>query len=192
MGAVAGMSESGSFLEERIRLMLRKPVKWRRALVGGFAGLSLALVAVAAQVEPPNAGEEHREIILDGALLERYTGYYRLAESLMLKITREGGQLSAQLTGQPAAPIYPESATSFFYKVVDAQIDFVDDPSGHVTALILHQNGDHRAPRVEADLAQASAGALAARIAAQTALPGSEAAVHEPRRSRNHCLMGDG
>ena len=31
VGAVAAMSESRSFLEERIRIMISKPVKWRRA-----------------------------------------------------------------------------------------------------------------------------------------------------------------
>jgi hypothetical protein len=170
VGAVAGMSESTSLLEQRIRLMIGKPLRWRKAM---------ALVAVAAQVEPPNAGGEHREIVLDASALERYTGYYQLADNVFVTIAREGGQLSAQLTGQPVALIYPESPTSFFYKVVDAQIDFVADPSGKVTALILRQHGDHAAPRVEANVAQASSEALAARIQAQAALPGSEAAVHE-------------
>jgi hypothetical protein len=178
MSAVAGMAESRSFLEERIRLMIAKPVRWRKTLVGGFGALAFALVAVAAQVQPPNAGGEH-EIVLDASALERYTGYYQLADSVFLKITLDGAQLSAQLTGQPAALIYPESATSFFYKIVDAQIDFVADPSGKVTALVLHQHGDHPAPRVEADYAQSSMGALAARIQAQAALPGSETAVRE-------------
>jgi hypothetical protein len=62
---------------------------------------------------------------------------------------------------------------------VDARIEFVADPSGKVTALILHQNGDQLAPRVEADVAQAFARALAVRLVTQAALPGSEAAVHE-------------
>jgi bla regulator protein BlaR1 len=98
------MSESKSFLDEWIRLMVRKPVKCRRALVGGLGGLSLALVAVAAQVEPPNAGGQHHEMALDDSALDRYTGYYKLAESMIFTITREGGQLAAQLTGQPAEP----------------------------------------------------------------------------------------
>jgi hypothetical protein len=144
-----------------------------------LVGLSLALVAVAAQVEPPNAGGDHHEIALDGSALDRYTGYFKLTENMIFTITREGGQLSAQLTGQPTYPIYAESPTSFFYKVVDAQIEFVSDSSGKVTALILHQHGEHTASRVEHSIAQASAEALAARIQAQTALPGSEAAVHE-------------
>src|SRR5690349_13226093 len=54
VGAVAAMSESRSFLEERIRIMLSKPIKWRRLAMGAFAGTALALTALAAQVSPPN------------------------------------------------------------------------------------------------------------------------------------------
>src|SRR3954471_13447370 len=54
IGAVAAMSESRSFLEERLRIMLSKPVKWRRAGIAALAGVSLALTALAAQVSPPN------------------------------------------------------------------------------------------------------------------------------------------
>jgi len=66
VGAVAAMSESRSFLEERIRIMLSKPAKWRRVGMAALAGVSLALTALAAQVSPPNvrstvsaAGESH-------------------------------------------------------------------------------------------------------------------------------------
>jgi hypothetical protein len=177
VGAVAGMSESRSFLEQRIRLMLRQPVRWRHALVAGFAAVSLTLLTVAAEVEPPNAGGDHREIILDASVLDRYVGYYQFTPSVFLTITRDGTELRAQLTGQGAQPIYPETATRFFYKVVDAQIEFTADPEGKITALILHQHGEHRAPRVDADVVKASAEALATRMQAQTAQPGSAAAV---------------
>jgi Tfp pilus assembly protein PilF len=44
----------------------------------------------------------------------------------------------------------------FFLKVVDAQIEFVKDASGAVTALVLHQGGrDQKAPRIS-DKAEAS------------------------------------
>ena len=41
------------------------------------------------------------------------------------------------------------SKDKFFYKVVDAQLDFECDGSGKVTAAVLHQNGrEMRAPRM--------------------------------------------
>jgi lipopolysaccharide transport protein LptA len=54
VGAIAGMSESRTFLEKRVGIMLRKPVrKWRLSTVA-LGCSSLALVATAAQIEPPN------------------------------------------------------------------------------------------------------------------------------------------
>lgn len=46
-------------------------------------------------------------------------------------------------------PLFPESERDFFLKVVDAQITFVTDNQGHATELILHQNGDQSAKRIE-------------------------------------------
>src|SRR6185295_9765085 len=54
VGAVAAMSESRSFLEQRIRIMISKPARWRRVGVAALAGISLTLTALAAQVSPPN------------------------------------------------------------------------------------------------------------------------------------------
>ncbi len=55
VGAVAAMSESKSFLEERIEHMIRKPVRWRRLGAATLASFAIALTALAAQVSPPNA-----------------------------------------------------------------------------------------------------------------------------------------
>jgi hypothetical protein len=178
IGAVAGMSESTSFLEERIRFMVSKrPKRWRLS-AAALAGLACSLLAAAAEVGPPNGRGEQAAPELATSVLDRYVGFYKLGENAVFAVTRQGNQLSAQLTGQPAAPIYPESATRFFYKVVKAQIDFVADSAGNVSALVLHQDGaDLTAPRIEKAAAQQIDGSLAARIKAQTPEPGSEAAV---------------
>jgi Zn-dependent protease with chaperone function len=189
IGAVAAMSESPSFLEERIRIMVRKPGKdWRVAAALG--GLSLALVAVAAEVGPPNAGttpatipattlaQTPVPIVLDSAVLDRYTGDYRLSPGAVLAVTREGNQLFAQLTGQSKAEIFPQSEREFFYKIVKAQISFTGDAQGHATGLVLHQHGaDMPAPRIDAASAREISDATAAKIKSQTATPGSEAAL---------------
>jgi bla regulator protein blaR1 len=181
VGAVAGMSESKSFLEERVRIMVRKPVNWWRLPAAALGCLSVALVVVAAQVEPPNAEQPsagaHSEIELATTVLDGYTGYYRIGDESVMSITRNDGQLLSQITGQTPAPIYPESTTRFFYKVVNAQIDFLTDASGKATALVLHQRGvDHSAPRIDAEVARQVAANLEARIRNATPLPGSEAA----------------
>jgi CubicO group peptidase (beta-lactamase class C family) len=91
---------------------------------------------------------EHKEITVDSKVLARYVGTYELAPQVKIAITLEGNQLSEKLGGQPAFPIYAESETVFFLKVVDAQMEFEKDGSGAVTGLILHQGGrDQKAPR---------------------------------------------
>ena len=181
VGAVAGMSEPRSFLEERLKLMMRKPTKEKRLAATVLGCLALALVAAAAEVGPPNAAPSSQEgapLDLDSAVLDRYVGDYRLAPSLVLSVTREGTQLFAQLTGQPRAKIFAKSDSEFFYKIVQAQISFQVDARGQTTGLVLHQNGRNMdAPRIDAAAAQKIVAANEAKLKNQTATPGSEAAL---------------
>ena len=65
-----------------------------------------------------------------------------------LLMTVEGDQLMTQATGQPKFPMFAESETKFFLKVVDAQVEFFRNEKGAVTHLILHQGGqDMKAQR---------------------------------------------
>ena len=65
-------------------------------------------------------------------------------QTCALPISRGPGP---QATGQEKLELYPESPSRFFYKLVDAQIDFVLIGE-HATALVLHQGGrDMTAPR---------------------------------------------
>jgi CubicO group peptidase (beta-lactamase class C family) len=86
--------------------------------------------------------------VVDPAVLARYVGQYELTPALIFDIGLVDGQLTAQLSGQPRFPIYAESETKFFYRVVDAAITFEADERGEAIALVLHQNGrDQRARR---------------------------------------------
>jgi beta-lactamase regulating signal transducer with metallopeptidase domain len=199
IGAVAAMSESKSFLEERIRIMFSKPVKWRRVGIATLAGLSLTLTALAAQVSPPNirtaeatasqGGEaksqgsgtkpgERVAIKLPAATLDRYVGTYKLSDQSFMTIARDGDKLMARLTGQPSFEIFPETETRFFWKIVDAQLTFALDGSGLVQSATLHQFGQDM-PLSPADASEATAAqaALDARIQGQAQSPGTEAAL---------------
>lgn len=93
--------------------------------------------------------KEPNEVRLDAGLLADYPAKYQLAPGALIEITVNDGQLKAQLTGQEAASVYASAKDKFFYKIVDAQLDFERDSSGKVIALVLHQNGrDMRAPRI--------------------------------------------
>lgn len=196
IGAVAAMSESQSFLEERIRIMISKPVKWRRVGIAALAGSSLALTVLAAQVSPPNAAgndaapgtepaaqpakktAERVAIKLSANVLDRYVGSYELDDNLYVDIKREGESLMARLTGQPAFEIFPESEQKFFWKVTDAQITFTTDGSGLAPSATLHQHGlDMPLVRVDASASAAAQQMLDARVQSQTPSPDSEAAL---------------
>ena len=87
-------------------------------------------------------------IILPAEALEHYVGRYELGPRASITVTRDGDHLLAQLTGQPSFEIFPESPTSFFWKIVDAQLSFVVGPGGQVTGAVLHQDGRNSpAPR---------------------------------------------
>ncbi len=80
-------------------------------------------------------------ITLDRAALEACVGIYELAPGFLITVTHEDERLMAQATGQPKFEIFPESPTSFFLTVVDAQIEFQPGPDGRMSAMVLHQGG---------------------------------------------------
>jgi CubicO group peptidase (beta-lactamase class C family) len=84
---------------------------------------------------------ERKEIALPKPMLEKYVGTYEVAAGANMWIRLQDDHLTTQLAGQPQLPIFAESEAKFFLKAVDAQIEFVNDASGEVTAAILHQNG---------------------------------------------------
>jgi CubicO group peptidase (beta-lactamase class C family) len=89
-----------------------------------------------ATVAPP---PEHKEITVPATTLARYVGTYQMQPNVELSITLDGNQLMAQLTGQPKFPIFAESETLFFFKIVEATLEFQKDASGAVTAVRLRQ-----------------------------------------------------
>ncbi len=87
----------------------------------------------------PSAG-----IALDPSIFDAYVGEYSthdLPHNLTFKIRRHGNGLTVQLIGQSEFRLYVSAKDHFFLRVVDAQIDFLPDPTGHVNGLVLHQGG---------------------------------------------------
>ena len=82
---------------------------------------------------------EHKEIAVSSTILAQYVGTYELRPGFDLVITLEGNQLVSQATGQTKIPLYAESETKFFPKVMDAEIEFLKDNKGTVTHLMLRQ-----------------------------------------------------
>ena len=85
------------------------------------------------------ATPQRKEIAVPASTLARYVGTYQMSPAAELSVRLDGNQLTAQLTGQPAFPIFAESETMFFYKVVEATLEFEKDASGAVTGVRLRQ-----------------------------------------------------
>jgi hypothetical protein len=85
--------------------------------------------------------QERKEIAVPAQILAGYVGSYELGPGFVLGVTLEGDQLSTQITGQPKVPIFAESETMFFLKVVDEGIEFFKNEKGQVTHLVLHYDG---------------------------------------------------
>ena len=135
---------------------------------GGIEGFNTTLayypeskltIAVLANLNGPASGEiasklaavghgeavrllsERKEITLAPEVLARYVGTYEVTPKMNMTITLVDGQLMTQLTGQRALPLFAETETMFFLKVVDAQVEFVKDETGIVTHAIMQQGG---------------------------------------------------
>ncbi len=89
-----------------------------------------------------------------------YVGRYDYQTAIMT-VTIEGDALFAQLTGQEKFRIFPKARDEFFWKVTDAQVVFLRDDKGQVSAARHTQNGNSfRAPKLAADTVRLSTEAL--------------------------------
>jgi CubicO group peptidase (beta-lactamase class C family) len=153
-------------------------------LNGPAAGDIAGKLAALARGETVTLPGERKEITLDSKALSRYAGAYQMPDGgPVMLVALDGNQLTGKLGGQPALPIFPQSETMFFLKVVDAQIEFPkDDGSGRASQLTLHQGGrDMTAKRLddaEARKIADAAAAFAKRLKDQTPAPGSAEAAN--------------
>lgn len=106
--------------------------------------LALATLDADARLRPATA------MVLPEASLDDYVGTYKLADEFLLKVFRMPDGLYTRATGQSAIPIFPSAPNEFFAKVAGISITFTRDAAGAVNGLVLHQNGDHEAPRLSA------------------------------------------
>jgi CubicO group peptidase (beta-lactamase class C family) len=89
-----------------------------------------------------------KEMAVDAAILAKYVGVYQLPVGGDVTVSMEDGKLLINATGQIKVPIFAESPTEFFCKLVDAKFTFVVGPDGNITKLVVHQGGANiEAPR---------------------------------------------
>ena len=108
--------------------------------ISGFDIFDLSPVEHATRTDQPLPAERSA-ITLPADVLERYRGTYEFAPNVQARIDGTDEQLTIQMPEAEAVPIYPESETVFFVKVVEATIMFTKDEHGEITALQLDQGG---------------------------------------------------
>ena len=196
IGSVAAMSESRSFLEKRITIMVRDPAKWGSLVTVLFGGVSVALLAVAAQVTPPNFGSsdsEQRPVLLTPAALEEFVGFYVRGAHTVFQITRDDAHLFLHSPWDLGVQeLVPNSQMNF----VESRgwggpaIHFVRGIQGEITELRAIYGTAFSVPFVRID--EATAQTIKAnnevKARSQTPTPGSDAALRrllDGIRSRN-------
>lgn len=128
------------------------------------AVLSHELIALflADKLAPPAVAPT--EISLTAGELDDYVGRYDYGRAI-LTVSRAGDQLYAQIPGQPRHEIFARAKDHFFWKAVDARVDFERDAAGQVVRAVHHQGGrelvaPRLAPETEVKLADAQLDAL--------------------------------
>jgi CubicO group peptidase (beta-lactamase class C family) len=115
------------------------------ANINGEAPTQMALkLATLAHGGVVQLTSERKEIKLPLGTLLKYVGTYEVAPGVNMLMRLVGDHLTTQLTGQQQIPVYAESETKFFLKVVDAQVEFFTDANGAVTHAVMYQNGRER------------------------------------------------
>jgi CubicO group peptidase (beta-lactamase class C family) len=91
-----------------------------------------------------------REVIVDDTTMQRYVGKYQLAPTFIFDVNVVDGKLMVGITNQPTLQVFAKSPTTWFYKVVDAELTFQNEQDGKAQQLELFQNGIRQtAKRIE-------------------------------------------
>ena len=93
-----------------------------------------------------------RAIALEPSVLDRYLGRYRFLPGRgpgWIEIARLNGGLVADVEGMGQAPIYASSATTFFWRLAEAELTFETDADGAAIAVVVRRaaQGGKRAAR---------------------------------------------
>lgn len=95
---------------------------------------------------------ENKQVKLSANELEKYVGSFQYPGGAIMTTSLEGGQLYAKLGGQPNFPIYSKGNHQFFWKVVEAEIEFTFDENGNLNGAIHKQGGNEfKVPKKEGE-----------------------------------------
>ncbi|WP_316755635.1 serine hydrolase [Pedobacter aquatilis] len=91
----------------------------------GFAGLSKTRKVTLTEVSEQE--------------LNSYLGNYQLTPELVLTVSREGKKVFVQATGQSRIEAFAESSNKFFFKTIQASMEFIKNEKGLIKEMIFIQ-----------------------------------------------------
>jgi len=118
-------SDNGEIVQELINSI---------SSVYGFKGLSKTRKVTLAEVSEQD--------------LNSYLGNYQLTPELVLTVSREGKKVFVQATGQSRIEAFAESSNKFFFKAIQASMEFVKDQNGLIKEMIFIQGRTLHAKRL--------------------------------------------
>lgn len=84
--------------------------------------------------------QERKTVDVPAETLRAYVGQYNSPDGLVT-IGLDSGHLTLQMPSQAAFPLFAESPTKFFLKVLDLEIAFTRTPAGKVSQAVIYQDG---------------------------------------------------
>ena len=100
---------------------------------------TLTSIAFNKDYEMPEVLEEIK--IKDPNLYDSYVGKYEFLNGTYMDIFKKDNRLYAQVTGQDAFEIFPQTNSKFFAKSVDARFEFIVNDKEVATELVFEQLG---------------------------------------------------
>ena len=85
--------------------------------------------------------KERKAFNISAEDFEAFVGLYESEDGIEITITQKDEKFYAQLSGQPAFEILPESKNTFYFTVAEATLEFECDAEGIVSGLTLSQGG---------------------------------------------------
>lgn len=82
-----------------------------------------------------------KTVSLTKEVLQKYVAVYDFGQGFKISVFLNNEQLMAQAKGQEDYPIYADKENRFFFKVVEAELEFVRNEKGIIDKMILYQNG---------------------------------------------------
>lgn len=175
------MAESSGFLEQRLRLMTRRPARWHRIAAPLLLLLSIDVGVAAARIAPPSATAS-----VPAAERQALAGYYQVGAHRIAVVTVTAQGLSMKTNLEPALPLLPSSNDRYFVPGTDLRIQF--DRAAH-TLTTIHMNVPiDTAPLVDSAAVEQADAWVASRVASGAALRGGEAIV---RRNASAATVGE-